>query len=296
MPDHQLAISDVRLALDCANLLGEGPVWVAPEQALYWVDILAPEIWRMDVGPGTVDHWVPPCRISALAPRQRGGFVAAGEAGLVLLTPSGHQYDVAAHPEQGIAGNRFNDGGVDLHGQFWVGSMDAAERRPSGHIYRLAGDHSWQMLDSNYRVPNGPAFSPDGQAAYLADSARGLVYRYALEPDGAIIARRLFLQIPADQGVPDGMATDANGCVWIAFWDGGCVRCYNPDGKVLRQIDLPVPRPTSCAFGGADLDQLFITSARTGLSAAQLAAAPMAGALFVVTPGVHGWALPEFSG
>lgn len=296
MPEDQLATGDVRLALDCANLLGEGPVWVAREQALYWVDILAPAIWRMDGVHGTIDHWVPPVRITALAPRRNGGFVAAGDAGLMTLATLGGPYEVVAHPEQGLVGNRFNDGGVDLQGQFWVGSMDAAERRPSGHIYCLSGDQKCQMLDSNFRVPNGPAFSPDGQAAYVADSARGLVYRYALEPDGAIIARRLFLQIPADQGVPDGMATDANGCVWIAFWDGGCVRCYNPDGTQLRQIDLPVPRPTSCAFGGADLSQLFITSARTGLSPGQLADAPLAGALFVVTPGVHGWDLPEFSG
>lgn len=132
-------------------------------------------------------------------------------------------------------------------------------------------------LDSGLRVPNGPAFAPDGQWAYLADSPLGIVYRYRLEPGGAIIGREDFLQFEPSDGFPDGMTTDANGCLWIAFWDGWCIRCFNPDGAQLRRIDLPVARPTSCAFGGSDLDQLFITSARTGLSGDDLADQPMAG-------------------
>ncbi|MFM7027611.1 MAG: SMP-30/gluconolactonase/LRE family protein [Chakrabartia sp.] len=296
MGDDVSGCGPAEAALACANILGEGPVWVARETALYWVDILKPAIWRLSLVDHVADHWTPPFRISALVPRRSGGLAGAGDAGFLTLSLADNLYEVFDHPEHGLTGNRFNDGGVDTTGAFWIGSMDGDEKADSGNLYRVTADHRWERIGSGFRVPNGPAFSPDGQAAYLADSPRGLIYRYQLEADGRILGRTEFLHCAASQGFPDGMATDANGCLWVTFWDGSCVRCFNPDGALLRQIDLPVSRPTSCAFGGAALDQLFITSARTGLSDLQLAAEPEAGALFVVDPGVHGWPLPDFGG
>jgi sugar lactone lactonase YvrE len=296
MSDDLFTSGAITVAADCANLLGESPVWLAGERALYWVDIHAPAIWRLRLGDHQIDHWAPPFAISSLVPRAAGGLAGAGERGIIRLDPNANDYAVIAHPGQGETGNRYNDGAVDPAGGYWVGSMDKDEARPSGKVYRVSADHGWQALDSDFIIPNGPAFSPDGQKAYLADSAKRAVYRYVLEPDGRIIRRDDFLKFSLAQGSPDGMATDANGCLWIAFWDGGCVRCFNPDGSELRQFGLPVSRPTSCAFGGDALDQLFITSARTGLSAAQLAREPLAGNLFVTQPGVHGWTQPSFLG
>ena len=286
----------ITVAADCANLLGEGPVWVAKERALYWVDILAPAIWHLRLDDHHIDHWTPPFSISSLAPRAAGGLVGAGGKGFITLHPRANHYAVIAHPEQGEAGHRYNDGAVDPMGCYWVGSMDAAEAQPTGKIYRISRDHVAHVVDSDFIIPNGPAFSPDGHIAYIADSAKRIVYRYLLKPDGDILRRETFLKFKRAEGSPDGMATDANGCLWIAFWDGGCVRCFNPDGAVLQHIDLPVSRPTSCAFGGEALDQLFITSARTGLSDAQLGREPLAGSLFVTQPGAHGWPQPGFLG
>jgi len=296
MSDGLFHSGAIAVAAECANLLGESPVWIAEERALYWVDILAPAIWRLRLDDQHLDHWTPPFFVSSLVLRARGGLAGAGENGIITLDPNTESYAVIAHPEQGETGNRYNDGAADLTGKYWVGSMDAAEARPTGKVYRISGDHEWHVLDSDFRIPNGPAFSPDGHIAYLADSAKRVVYRYLLEPDGSIIRREDFLKFAPAKGSPDGMTTDANGCLWIAFWDGGCVRCFNPDGSELRQFILPISRPTSCAFGGDALDQLFITSARTGLSDAQLGREPLAGSLFVIQPGAHGWAQPGFVG
>ena len=296
MSDDLFHSGAITVAAECANLLGESPVWLAKEHALYWVDILAPAIWRLRLDDHHLDHWTPPFSVSSLVPRAAGGLAGAGERGIITLDPDANDYAVIAHPEQGETGNRYNDGAVDPTGGYWVGSMDVAEARPTGKIYRISGDHVPHVLDRDFLIPNGPAFSPDGHIAYLADSARRVVYRYVLEPDGNIIRREKFLKFKRAEGSPDGMATDANGCLWIAFWGGGCVRCFNPDGSKLRKIDLPISRPTSCAFGGDALDQLFITSARTGLSDAQLGQEPLAGSLLVTQPGVHGWAQPGFLG
>ncbi len=296
MVDDLIRHDNAEVIVACGNMLGESPIWVAADQSLYWVDILKPAIWRLELPSQFVEHWTPPFRLTSLVSCGSSGLFGAGDAGLLALNPAANRYDVFGHPEGEVVGNRFNDGGVDCAGGYWLGSMDQAEQAARGTIYRIGRDRRWRVIDTGFRVPNGPAFSPDGQHAYLADSPLGIIYRYTLEPDGRLLTREEFLRFSQDQGFPDGMTTDANGCLWVSFWDGGCLRCFNPDGTQLRQIDLPVPRPTSCAFGGEALDLLFVTSARTGLSEAQLAAAPASGALLCVRPGVHGWPLPSFAG
>lgn len=288
--------SSPRLVVACAALLGEGPVWVARERALYWVDIHAPRIWRWQAATGDVRSWTPPWRITAMAPRVRGGFVGASEQGFVLIDLEDDRYEPVGNPEAHRPGNRFNDGKVDRDGCFWAGTMDDAEQEASGALYRLDPDLHWQQLDEGYGVTNGPAFSPDGSFLYHTDSAARIVYRFPLSGSGILGAREPFLHFRQVDGHPDGMTTDAEGCLWIAFWDGACVRRFAPDGAPLARIDLPVQRPTSCAFGGEALDTLFITSARIGLPETELAAQPLAGALFAVDPGVHGAAQFLFGG
>lgn len=283
-------------AARCANLLGEGPVWSADEAALYWVDIKRPAIWRMGWPSDTPTHWTPPCRVGAVAPRAAGGLVAACDWGFALIDPDERRLHPITDPEGHLPGNRFNDGKVDSRGAFWAGTMDDAEQAETGALYRLDSEHRWTRMDDGYRVTNGPAFDPDGTILYHSDSARQSVYRFALRSDGSLGARETFLQFGDGDGYPDGMTVDAEGCLWIAFWDGWCVRRFAPDGAPLERIDLPVQRPTSCTFGGPALDRLFITSASIGLSDAALVEQPRAGDLFVACPAVGGVAQPLFAG
>ena len=279
-----------------ASLLGEGPVWVAREEALYWVDIETPLIWRWKWADGDIRHWQLPFRIGAIAPRARGGFVAASEQGFAFVDLERNGYELIGNPDADRPGNRFNDGKIDPAGHFWAGTMDDAEKEATGALYRFAPDHQWSQLDKDYRVPNGPAFSVDGSRAYHSDSALRQVYRFPLADDGKPGPRELFLSFGEEDGYPDGMTTDSDDCLWIAFWDGACVRRFAPDGTPLARFDLPVQRPTSCTFGGPCLDRLFITSARIGLSEEQLGKQPLAGALFALEPGICGLPQPLFAG
>jgi D-xylonolactonase len=277
-------------------ILGEGPVWVAREQALYWLDIAGRAVHRIDPATGEATRWQTPFRITAIAPRAAGGFVAGSEHGLVLIDEGMTRFDVLADPETHLPGNRFNDGAVDPAGRFWAGTMDDAEEQASGALYRLDPDLRWSRHDEGYRVTNGPAFSADGRFLYHTDSAARLIYRFVLGVDGGLSGRELFARFGPADGHPDGMAVDRDGCLWVAFWDGWCVRRLSPEGRIVASLPLPVQRPTSCAFGGADLDRLFITSATIGLDHAALAGQPLAGGLFVVDPGVCGVPVPSFAG
>ena len=277
----------------CAALLGEGPVWDAAGQCLWWVDIKGPALFRREMG-GRVDRWVPPMRIGAVAPAEGGGLLAATDRGFVSIAPEQARYTPLAHPEAHLPGNRANDGKLDRRGRFWAGTMDDAEVSDSGSLYLLEAGSAPRRMDSGYRVLNGPAFSPAGYRLYVTDSARRKIFALDLAPDGSLSHKRIFAQFAADDGYPDGMTVDSEGCLWIAFWDGWCVRRMAPDGSRLAEIAMPVQRPTSCTFGGADLSTLFITSARIGLDAAALAVQPHAGGLFACVPGVVGLADPPF--
>jgi sugar lactone lactonase YvrE len=279
---------------DVRATLGEGPVWVEREQALYWVDIPERRLFRWSDGQGLRVHDLS-ARLCALAPRVGGGFIGAGYDGFLRLGP---ELDLAslANPEPELPGNRFNDGKVDRDGRFWAGTMDRAEREASGSLYRLDPDLRWTRVDTGYRVTNGPAFSRNGRTMYHNDSALQRVYAFDLDQEGNASDRRVFLQFDEGEGYPDGMTVDREDCLWIAFWDGWCVRRFSPSGARLAEIRLPAQRPTSCAFGGPGLDRLFITTASRDLSAEALAGQPRAGGLFMTVPGVKGIADRPFAG
>lgn len=230
-------------------------------------------------------------RVSAIAPAARGGFIAATDHGLCWADPVEGRYELIAAPERHLPGNRSNDGKVDRVGRFWMGTMDDREEQATGSLYRLDPDLGWRQVDSGYRVTNGPAFSPDGRTLYHTDSALRTIYAFDLADDGTPCHRHALARFKDEDGYPDGMTVDAGACLWVAFWDGWCMRRLSPDGEVLRTVEMPVARPTSCAFGGAALDRLFVTSARIGLNEKALAVQPLAGALFMLDVGVRG--LPE---
>jgi len=289
------ADSTPQCVADVHAVLGEGPVWVAREAALYWVDIVGKKIFRLD-SSGNLSEWATPLRVGSIVPRASGGFIAGTDRGIAAIDLEANKFEVLLNPEQQLPGNRFNDGKVDRRGRFWAGTMDDQERESSGTLYAIEPDLSLGIIDDGYKVTNGPAFSPSGDVMYHSDSARQVTYAFDIDAAGKPSNRRTFLQFGSGDGYPDGMTVDSEGCLWIAFWDGWCVRRYSPAGDWLETIKVPVQRPTSCAFGGPDFDRLYVTSARRDLDEAALAMQPNAGGLFLLCPGVRGLAERPFAG
>jgi sugar lactone lactonase YvrE len=287
-------LAEISCVADVQAILGEGPVWVVQERALYWVDINGRKIFRLR--NGEAQSWETPIKVGSLAPRRQGGFVAGTDQGLAFVDLEEERFDVFANPEEDLPDNRFNDGKVDRSGRFWAGTMDSHERKALGSLYRLDPGLELAVIDSGYHVTNGPAFSPDGRTMYENDSARQVTYAFDLDAAGNAAGRRVFRQHGKGEGYPDGMTVDADGCLWIAFWDGWCVRRYAPDGELLQTVEVPVQRPTACAFGGENLRTLFVTSARRGIEGTDLDNQPLAGGLFAADVGVQGIAELPFAG
>jgi sugar lactone lactonase YvrE len=280
-----------RLLWDAGAVLGEGAVWHARQGRLWWVDIKGPGVHWLDPASGERGSWTPPIRIGSLAPRVGGGFVAGTEDGLAFVDPAAKTIEPILDPEPERTENRFNDGALDLRGRFWAGSMDDGETQATGALYRLDASLDWRRFDDGYHVTNGPAFSPDDQRMYHNDSGRQITFVFDLDADGEPGDRRVFAE--HDDGYPDGMTCDAEGCLWIAFWDGWEVRRFAPDGTLMSRHRLPVARPTRPAFGGEGLDRLFVTSASIGVDKREQ---PLAGGLFeICDPGAKGVASPEFA-
>ena len=236
--------AQVRCVADVGAVLGEGPTWVVRDAALYWVDIKGCKIFRLDRA-GAVRSWDTPLRVGSLAARRDGGFIAGTDRGFATVDLDAMAFTPFANPEADLPGNRFNDGKLDREGRFWAGTMDDTERSSTGTLYRLDPNRSWSTIDEGYSVTNGPAFSVSGRRMYHNDSGRQLTYVFDLDPAGTPSNRRVFARYGEGEGYPDGMTVDADDCLWIAFWDGWCVRRYSPDGMCLATIKLPVQKPTS---------------------------------------------------
>ena len=277
--------------------LGESPIWDAARQLVWFVDIERSVIHRFDPATGAHADWPAPCRIGSIALRRSGGFVAGTKLGFATLDPAMDAFEVIDHPEPDFPTNRFNDGKVDPHGNFWAGTMDDLKRDRSGVLYRLTPDGHWTAIDLGYRISNGPAFSPDGAILYHTDTLDRTTFAFDLAADGKVSGKRVFKEWGDVAGNPDGMTTDAEGHLWVAFWGGWCVRRATPGGDVVAEHPLPVSNVTSMAFGGPGLDRLFVTSAAQELDAAAAAAQPLAGGLFeVLGHGVRGMAGGEWRG
>jgi sugar lactone lactonase YvrE len=276
---------------DVTAALGEGPYWVPEDDCLLWVDIEGARLHRTYF-PAKETVTDSPGPVSAAFPAVGGGILIAGGAALTLLFPAerGGQWvarTIADTPARD--GIRFNDAGVDPAGRVWVGSMHMTEAEPLGELYRLDPGGRLNPVVKNVTVSNGLGWSPDGSRLYYADSPLGRVDVFDYDPaTGEAFARRPFADLSAAEGVPDGLTVDADGCVWVAMWGGSALRRFTPDGEPDAVLPVPVSQPTSCAFGGPDLADLYITSARVGLTEDQLAAQPLAGRLLHVRPGPVG--------
>lgn len=283
---------------DTKCVLGEGPVWDERAQVLYWVDIKAPAIWRLDPATGATQSWPMPHRVGAIALREGGGLVAALKPGFALVDLDANKIDMIAGPEPDAPDNRLNDGACDARGRFWAGSMDDAEKAPTGHLYRLNGDRSIARFEAGFVVTNGIRWSNDNTRMYFVDSAARTIWSYDFDlAKGVPGARRVFVRLSEADGYPDGLCVDAEDHVWGAHWAGARLTRYRPDGTKERTIDIPAPNVTSCCFGGADLDTLYVTTARIGVTDEELAKAPLTGGVFAVTGlGVAGRVSPRFAG
>lgn len=267
------------------DLLGEGPLWSADEDALYWVDILGRRINRLTLASGRIDEWAMPEMVGWVIERADApGLLAGLESGVKAVTFDPLSIRPFVNLSGEPAGNRLNDAKADAAGRLWVGTMPIAQDRPAGAFYRIDADRTVSRVDDGYTVANGPAISPDGRWMFHTDSAAGHVYRFALHDDGSLGPREIFITFVPEWGSPDGMTFDADGGLWIAHWGGSRISRFDPAGKVERAIALPASQITSMAFAGADLDRLFVTSASDGVDE------ELAGALFEVDPGCRGLA------
>lgn len=274
-----------------SDILGEGPCWSPVERRLYWFDIKGRKLHWLSPETGDTARIDLPVRASAAAPRAAGGLLLATEAGLAICRPDEGGFDLI-RPMALQPGYRTNDGKLDPQGRFWWSTMDDDGGRRPGAVFRTDSDlRTVQMLDGIH-IPNTLCVTADSRTLLLADSMRRTIFACDVTtPD----LRRVFVRTE-DKAAPDGGALDAEGGLWNAHWGGGRIVRYAPDGRLDRIVTLPAPQPTSCAFGGADLSTLYITSARDGLSAVELGQHPLSGSLFALRPGISGLPLPLFAG
>ena len=281
----------------CTNELGEGIIWSSSENAILWTDILGKEFWRFDPATGEA--------VSQPLAERLCNFVSLGDGRLIAGFASGlAHYDLKSGQREPIAAlesdqptTRLNDGKLDRQGRLIFGTMDegAEGPKPLGHVWSYDGRSPPKILFDHVRISNSICFSPDGTRMYFADTPARRIDVFDYDSiTGTPSNRRVFVELKADVGYPDGSTVDAEGYLWNAEWDGGRVVRYDPKGRIDRVITLPVPNVTCCAFGGPTLRDLYITTARVGLTSDALAAAPLSGSLFVVSNAAQGLADTPF--
>jgi len=277
------------IAFDIRAELGEGPLWDDRRQRLLFVDIMRGHVHELDPVTGSDRIVGFPWPIGAVALAENGDWILAAANGFHSANPSTGETQLIALVEADQPSNRMNDGYVDAHGRFWAGTMGMNKLRHAGTLYRLDPDGSVTPMITGVSTSNGIDWSLDNRTAYYADTPTGRVDTFDFDVTAGVLSnRRSFVEIPSNEGYPDGLIVDAEGFVWLCLWKGAAVRRYSPDGRLDRVIPMPVTQVTKCAFGGQDLSDLFITSAWIGLSDAERAKQPLAGALFHLRPGVKG--------
>ncbi len=289
----------VEHVLSCGNEVGETPIWIPEEQALYWIDIEGIEIQRLDPATGEVESWTPPVPVTALARGSAPGrWLLATKEGLYDWNQADNTASLIVDPCADAPALRLNDGVVDRQGRFLVGTLNQEDFfAPDGALYCLGTDRQMTELDTGYAVANGIALSPDGCTLYVTDMFQSRIEAYDYDPaTGTPSNRRTFATVPEADGYPDGLIVDAAGFVWSAHWGGSRVTRYAADGTIERTVELPVSNVTCMAFGGPDLTDLYITTAWFMLSEEEREAQPQAGDLFRVRTDIQGLVEPCFGG
>lgn len=284
----------IEVAVEAHDLLGESCRWCPVTRRVWWLDILRPSLQSFDpVGRSHRIHPLAGRNCGCVVPRRGGGFLLAMDTGLYGFDPATGRLDFLLHAEPGIPDNRYNDGRCDRAGRLWIGTMDCELRQPSGSFYRVGQDRSALRLLGGITVPNSTAFSPDDRTLYFADTPRHAIWAFDFDLQAGVIGiRRVFADLSARKGLPDGSCVDAEGFLWNAEYAGARLTRYAPNGRVERTIELPVTNPTCCCFGGDDLATLYVTSAAQRMTSP----APIEGALLALDVGVRGLPEPAFAG
>lgn len=280
------------------NQLGETPIWSPEENALYWVDWGGGPSCRFEPATGKFTTFPVTLPVTAIARRAGGGWIAITQNGLYAWDPKTNEYDLLfGPPEPDKPEICFNDAAVDRQGRLLVGTVNMNDPfTPDGSLYRLDPDCSLHRLDTGYATANGIGFSPDGKTVYVTAQRQNQIV--ALDYDtikGTTSNRRIFAHVPEEEGMPDGLIVDSEGYVWSGHWAGWRLTRYDPSGKIERQVRFPVQHVISFAFGGEDLDELFVTTSWWGFSAEERSQHPWAGDLFRLKPGVKGLVEPAFA-
>jgi sugar lactone lactonase YvrE len=286
-----------QVVVETQDRIGEGPAWDAATGTLLWVDIAGRMVRRLDPASGRMWQRELDQMVGAVLLRASGGLAYCLRDGVWVSDSDDGPARRLAPIEADDATTRMNDAKTDRRGRLWAGTMAIDARPDAGALYRVDADGSVTLVDRPVTISNGIDWSTDDRLMYYIDSAthRLDVFDFDLA-SGTAVGRRTHIDLRAVPGLPDGMTVDAEGCLWVAFYDGWSVRRFTPDGRLDRVVELPTARITSCAFGGPDLADLYVTSATDGLDAGQLHDQPLAGALFVVRPGVGGLPVTPFAG
>lgn len=280
---------ECRTVWPVAARLGEGPAWIAAESGLYFVDIHGGCIHRYDPATAETRTITVGGRPSFIVPIDGGGLLVGRDDCLHRL--DGDRLGPAIARLAMPAHDRMNDATVDPQGRLWFGTMDDREQVPSGAVHVF--DHGKiDRAGGACVITNGPAVSPDGRLLYHVDTLAGRIWRFEIGAQPVLEAGTLLAEIDRKDGLPDGVTVDGEGCLWVGLWDGWAARRYDPEGRLMLSVPLPCANVTKVAFGGQDLRQAFVTTARAGLSDEALAAQPLAGALFSFAAPAPGVPLP----
>ena len=274
--------------------LGESPLWSKDEGVLYWLDCLEPAIHSFNPQTSTDKLLILDRIVSSIALYSSEKVLVTDENGYAFASLLTGSLEHIANPYE----NQLvilNDGKCDRQGRFWSGTAAKDWLSPLGRMFQLSADLTFKSMDHGFTVSNGIGFSPDNNFLYFTDSVAHTIYRYEFDiHSGAITNKKSFINTSDSEGIPDGMTVDAHGFLWVAMWDGWCINRYDPQGHKVNTIKLPIPRPTSVAFGGEHLSTLYITSARMGLSEEQLQQSPLSGSLFAMKTPFRGVPEPHF--
>ena len=283
-------MSDAKLVVDAHAIVGEGPIWDQKNQVLYWVDIMGNKLHVYDPTSGDDEAYDVGQSVGTVVPRASGGLMLAMHHGFAAYDMPSKTLDFIIDPEAEKPDNRFNEGKCDPAGRFWAGTMTISPTPRTGGLYCMDTDLAVHQVFADITISNGICWSLDHATMYYIDSPRYDVRAYDYDVDtGHVKNERVLFEIPKETGMPDGMVIDTEGKLWIAHYGGSKVCRWNPDeGTVLQQIDLPVSNVTACAFAGDHFEELYITSASSGMSEKELEREPHAGGLFVAIPGARG--------
>jgi sugar lactone lactonase YvrE len=286
------------LVIDAKSVLGEGAIWDFEKKLLYWVDIVSKKLFIYDPASG-INHSIDAGQmIGAVVPRKKGGLLVALQEGLYFLDEKTGEKDFIINPEADIKGNRSNDGKCDPAGRFWYGTVsENCDIPDAGNLYVLDRGLKIEKKLDKLTISNGIVWSPDNKLMFFIDTVTKTVWSFDFELEtGKISGKKTAVNVLEGDGFPDGMTFDAEGMLWVAHFGGHKVIRYDPiKNKKLEEILLPVSNVTSCAFGGANLDELYITTARHGLNAEELKNEPLAGGVFKVKTKVKGMNCFKFS-